>query len=268
MRGASHLNTPSHYRLSSPRALLESVDDNEYLMRTKELGDEEQSSRMRSLRKKRLQEYCGFLRITCAIVVGSSVFAIQTANHAVVIIASLMSIGFAFLLLMQQRDLKRFGSLRKQNNELRKTANTLTLERERLLRTLDRMDLISSDLHHIPQALHKISRNKNVDRFLEVLEEREQLQEKMRENISQAVVQEIMRVVVRSDRDGDWTLKPTEIETLIVRLGFVDGIEVDQRRLRRMLMNEPSLSCVIKVIRSLLERDDEYEHPPTIIAIK
>jgi hypothetical protein len=141
-------------------------------------------------------------------------------------------------------------------------------ERERLHRTLDRIDEQVADLHAVPQELHRLSKNRNVDRLIDVVNEQKVLQEQMRQKINQQVMQQIMSLVVRVDRDRNWTLRPMEVEALIVRLGLIENIKFNEQRFRQMLTQDPTVTSIMRIIRSLLERDDEYQHGNPIFEVK
>jgi hypothetical protein len=249
---------------ADPAALLESMDDEEA---ARDKGLTIQEMRQAYSMWNTFKSYCG-IHLISALAVGSSVLSIQVTNMTLVTMASVLSIGFSIVLLLQNGKIKRLGTVRTQNNELRKKVHYMRQERERLHRTLDRMDETVAELHHIPQKLHKISRNKNVDRLLAVVREKGEIQEKMRERINQSILQQIIQVIVRADRDGNWTLRPMEIEAMIVRLGMVEGVEFHEQRFRQLVQADPTVSTIMRMIRSLMERDDEYQHASPIFVIK
>ncbi len=206
--------------------------------------------------------------LVATIGVAASVATIQFTDSTIVILASSLNIFMILVLLLQHRRLRKHGTLRQQNNELRRQSNYLRQERERLHRTMDRLDETIADLHHIPHELHRISKNQNVDRLLAIVVEQKKLHEKIRVKINQQIMQQILTIVVREDRDQSWTLRPTEVEKIIVRLGLVEGIEFNEALFRETLSNDPSVSTIMKIIRSLLERDDEYQHGTPIFKFK
>jgi hypothetical protein len=202
--------------------------------------------------------------LVATIAVAINVLAIQLTESNVVTLASSLTIFLTMVLLLQQQKLRKFGTLRRQNNALRRQVHFLRQERERLHRNMDRMDENVAELNHIPHELHRISQNQNVDRLLAIVEEQTVLQEKIRTKISQQIIQQILTIVVREDRDQNWALRPTEIEKIIVRLGMVENIEFDEKLFRGLLTDDPSVATVMKIIRSLLERDDEFQHGKTV----
>lgn len=198
--------------------------------------------------------------VVAALTVGASVAAIQFVDSALVAIASAMNMFVVFILLLQRGNLRRLGTFRRQHNSLRKHVYYLRQERERLHRTMDRLDETVADLHEVPHELHRVSKDPNVDKIMRLVEEHRTVQEDIREALHQKVLQQILDVVVGADSDQDWILRPTEIERLIVRIGFIEGIEFDQKRFRSMLKDDPSVSTVMNIIRSLLDRDDEFDY--------
>lgn len=206
--------------------------------------------------------------LVATLAVAASVASIQFADSTIVTMASSLTIFMILVLLLQQRRLKKHGTLRHQNNELRRQVHYMRQERERLHRTMDRLDEAIAEMHHIPQELHKISKNQNVERLLSIVQEQHELQEKIRIKINQQIMQQMLTIVVREDRDQNWTLRPTEIEKIIVRLGLVEGIEFNETLFRETITEDPSVSTILKIIRSLLERDDEFQHGRHIFKFK
>jgi hypothetical protein len=206
--------------------------------------------------------------LVAAVAVTASVASIQFIDSTMVTMASSLTIFMIFVLLLQQRKLRKFGTFRHKHNELRRQVHYMHQERERLHRTMDRLDESVAEMHHIQQELHRISKNQNLDRLLAIVQEQKELQEKIRVKINQQIMQQILTIVVREDRDQNWTLRPTEIEKIIVRLGLLEGIEFNVTLFRQMLTEDPSVSTVMKIIRSLLERDDEYQHGTPIFKFK
>ena len=202
-----------------------------------------------------------------AIAVASCLLSMELHNDWLVTLAGTTTICNAFLLLFQRRRLRKLGTLRNQNNDLRKKVYYMRQERERLRRTLSRLDEQVADMYSIPKELHQLSKNRDVDRLISIVNEQKSIQEKIRNQISQQVMQQILSLVVKEDRDRNMTLKPTEVEKLIVRLGLLQNIEFDEQRFRKMLTDDPSVTSVMEIIRSLLEKDDEYEHGSPVIRV-
>ena len=249
------------------RAFSDKPRDRGYI---EDYGDDETSvtkASKRTFSLTALRYYCTPTTIA-AVTVVSCLLSIQFVDIVLVQIASVSTIITSIILAYQQRILKRLVSLRHQHNEVRKRLNYFRTERAKLHRTMDRLDEQAADLHFVPKELQQLSKSQDVDQLLEILEEQKSIQEKMREKINQQVMQDIMSIVVRSDRDRNWTLRPNEVETLIVRLGGLEQIDLNERRFRQILGTNPTLGNVMEVIRSLLERDDEYQYGDPVFKVK
>ena len=211
-----------------------------------------------------------------------SIKLLQDDVSYIVYISSILCCVVALIIVLQQRTIKKIGSIKQRNNLLRKQVNYMKQERERLHRTLSRLDETSNELQYVPKQLTQLVKDQqvDVDRIVYIIKQQHILQEQMRNKITQQILQSILSIVVQSDRDGNWTLQPTEIEQLIVRLGLIQGITFHEKRFRQLLNQEsnngrgngnghhPTISSVMRIIRSLLERDDEYQQPPPIFEIK
>jgi hypothetical protein len=199
--------------------------------------------------------------VTCAL-------TIQLTDDVKITTASILTIICSLILVNQQRKLRRLMSVRHQNNEIRRKLHYFRQEKERLHRASDRLDETAADLHQIPKQLHELSKNRNVDRLVTVIRQHKSIQEQIRQRLNQQVVQQIMSIVVNADRDSNWALRPTEVERLVLRLGLVEEMEFNEKRFREMIGPQPNLGSVMKVIRSLLERDDEYQHGDAVFKMK
>eukprot|EP00980_Cylindrotheca_fusiformis_P008758 scaffold1869_cov122-Cylindrotheca_fusiformis.AAC.20 len=179
-----------------------------------------------------------------------------------------LTVVCCLLLLYQRRSLRRLVSVRHQHNEIRRRLHYFRQEKERLHRTMDRLDETAADLHDIPKQLHEVSKNKSVDRLVELIQQQKSTQEQIRQRLNQQVIHQIMSIVVQADRDSNWSLRPTEVERLVLRLARVEAMEFNEKRFREMIGPQPDLGSVMKVIRSLLERDDEYQHADPVFRMK
>lgn len=202
----------------------------------------------------------------------SSFLTMQFAavDSLLVTVSSTLSVVVAMLILYQQRKIRKLGTLRHQNNELRRRARYFIQERERLHRTLGRMDEKLAQLHYVPQELHALTKNnqQSVDRLTGIVRENRTIQDSIRTKLRQKVLQQILGVVVNADRNSDWALAPAEVESLIIRLRSVPGVVFDEGKFRQILSDDTSLHAVLKVIRSLEEKDDDYEHGDPVFKIK
>jgi hypothetical protein len=191
----------------------------------------------------------------------SSFVAMQLIDSVLVMVSSTLTIGIGLLVLFQRRKIKQMGTLRRQHNDLRRKANYFVQERERLHRTLQRMDEKMASLSTVPAELKRLGQKgtANYDRLVTVVEEQEAVQEAIRKKIRQRVMQSIMSVCVQADKNDDFALTNSEIDVLVSRLKLIEHVEFHEERFRAILLEDSTIKSILKVIRSLIEKEDEYE---------
>lgn len=200
----------------------------------------------------------------------SSFVAMQIVDSVLVMVSSTITIGISLLVLFQRRKIKQLGSLRRQHNNLRRQVNYFVQERERLNRTLSRLDDKMAALSNVPAELKKRlvqNGNTNCDRLVTIVEEQESIQEEIRKKIRQRVLQSIMNICVQADRDDNFCLTQSEIDVLISRLKLVEHIAFHEERLRSILSDDPTIKSILKVVRSLIDEDDKYKHGDPIFCL-
>ena len=216
--------------------------------------------------------------------IASSFIAMQLVDSILVLISSTITIVVSVLVLFQRRKLKRLGTLQKQHNELRRQANYFIQERERLNRTLGRLDDKIASLSNVPTQLKKLGRQgtTNIDRLVTVVEQQQTVQDEIRTKIRQRVMQSILSVCVSADRDNNFELTPSEIDVLVSRLKLIEHVEFDEEQFRDAIIvnsdtaarnnNEDvirknqspmtattSMKSILKVVRCLIDKEDEYK---------
>lgn len=109
----------------------------------------------------------------------------------------------------------------------------------------------------------------NVDKLVNLVKENEVILSKMRDNLRQRIVQDIITIVVKSDRDNDQQIDKSEAKTLALRIRISlqeYGVEFDTEKFLKAIGDNPSVPGVIEVVQKLLpapktkgEDDDSYD---------
>ena len=90
---------------------------------------------------------------------------------------------------------------------------------------------------------------------------------KMQSNLKANVLQNLLQVVIRSDKDENLTIEEHEIGDLINRIKGINGVEVNEARFRDAITSSGgSLQCVMDIIRNLM--DDNVTEGEEIFIIK
>ena len=201
---------------------------------------------------------CMYVRVILTLAsVGSSMLSWRATSNVLVKTASACTFLFGPYAAYQQRKLASLGTLRAAQNDLRAQVNYLYAENERLQRSLGRLDVSVDQLESVERELTRISGgNQNLDRLVQISQEQAEINRRIKVQLKKAVLQNILRVVVKCDVDKDFMVNPQEMEILIVRLGMMDGVEFHERNFRRKFSGNLSLATIMTLIRSLLQNDN------------
>ena len=99
------------------------------------------------------------------------------------------------------------------------------------------------------------------------MKENREILNKMQSNLKANVLQNLLQVVIRSDKDENLTIEEHEIGDLINRIKGINGVEVNEVRFRDAITSSGgSLQCVMDIIRNLM--DDNVTEGEEIFIIK
>ena len=120
------------------------------------------------------------------------------------------------------------------------------------------------------QGLSSIADNSGtqVQRLVDLVQENGQLQKEIKSTLEKQVMQQIIDVVVSSDRDGNFTLTPQETQGLKYRLQNLQGIQFNGSNFDHMIAsdeNELTLTDVMNILRNLL--DDEVPEQDNVFVL-
>ena len=99
----------------------------------------------------------------------------------------------------------------------------------------------------------------NVEDFVSLVRRNQRILDEMRENLRQAVLQDVVKMVVRADLDRDNQLSRKEANILATRLALqleVYGIVFDADKFHRAVGLSPSLGGALKIVKRLLPDED------------
>lgn len=99
------------------------------------------------------------------------------------------------------------------------------------------------------------------------MKDNQEILNKMQSNLKANVLQNLLQVVIRSDKDENLTIEEHEIGDLINRIKGINGVEVNEVRFRDAITSSGgSLQCVMDIIRNLM--DDNVTEGEEIFIIK
>ncbi len=135
--------------------------------------------------------------------------------------------------------------LNEQNINLRTNVNNLKT-------TVDKLENIEDALEMITD-----SETASAQSLLETVDDNQFVLAQMEKNLKAAVLQNILSILLGSDKDMDFALSEEETSGLIHRLNQLRGISVNEAKFREVIKKEKgSLDGVMGMIQESLYNDD------------
>lgn len=177
-------------------------------------------------------------------IISSSIKYISFAASAVAIFVALIVVKRQII------DMAPTHTLRFVHNKLRRKVHHLFLANNQLKEHVDDLEKQIENLQECESQLSVISKkqNKNVDQLVDLVRENATLLDKMTRAIKANATMSLVDLALDSDRDESSLFSEREIESLLVRLGHVDGIEVNEKVLRAKLKEDNSLQGVLAML--------------------
>jgi hypothetical protein len=81
----------------------------------------------------------------------------------------------------------------------------------------------------------------------------------MQSGLKANILQNLLQVVIRSDKDGSMTVDEHEIDELMVKLEEIDGVTVNEEPFKKVVLESGgSLQSIMNLIKSLMN-DTEFD---------
>ena len=76
------------------------------------------------------------------------------------------------------------------------------------------------------------------------------------------VIQNIVSVVLSSDKDGDFLMNQNEIDSMIIRIERIQGVEINDGLFKKKIIERGNnVDAVINLIKDLLDADSSQKIP-------
>lgn len=193
-----------------------------------------------------------------------SVGAMVLAPATVVFVAGGLCIANVPYSAYKERQMGKIPSLRSMNNKLREDANNLTEQVDILSEEIDLLEPEADKAAEVEKKLQSIAeqQNFNVNKLVELVKENGEILAHMRANLRQRIVQDIIAIVVKSDRDNDNSIDKSEAKTLAlrIRLSLQEyGVVFDIEKFLKAIGDGPTVQSVIGIVQKLLPSNKEEE---------
>lgn len=200
--------------------------------------------------------------------VASAVAAMIVQPVNVVFAAGGLSCAIGPYAYYQQRRLTDVVALQETHAALGEEIDRLDKQTDRLKDTVLELSATVDRLEDVEQALDVITQTQgqSIEAFEEQVEDNREILSKMQSNLKANVLQNLLQVVIRSDKDNDLTIEDNEIDDLINRFKGINGVEINEDRFRDAITSSGgSLDCVMNIIRNLMDDNASEENDIFII---
>jgi len=158
--------------------------------------------------------------------------------------------------VVQKHKLRELGGFRGQHNHLRTQVNQLHVQNQKLTATVDRLTASTTKLTQVQTDLDKVAQasGQSVNQLVNIVQENGQLQTQILDHLQAEVLGQIMTAVLATDADRDFCLNQQEVETLVLRLKNLPGVDFNEASFRAFLKSdrgELTLSDVCAIARNL-----------------
>uniref|UniRef100_A0A7S1CW08 Uncharacterized protein n=1 Tax=Cyclophora tenuis TaxID=216820 RepID=A0A7S1CW08_CYCTE len=191
--------------------------------------------------------------------VGASAATMTLAGGPIAGTASGLTAAVAPYAAYQKRQIGELGGFRGQTNEMRGHVNELHNQNNILSSSIDKLEENVGALEGVEAALSSFAAKAqcNVDRLVKCVNEMDRLQKLIQQNMRTQVMQDVLSIVVKADRNRDYTLNRVEIEMLIFRLNTLQSVDFHEKNFRKMLKGKKMLTVteVMEMLRNLMAED-------------
>lgn len=190
--------------------------------------------------------------------VATSIGAMIVAGSTAVNFAGILALLIGPYSYWQQRRITDIKALKETHEALLREVNILSEENQRLNglvgdlgRNVEKLEDVENTLDYI-QSMNIES----VQEFKGQVEESRNILAAMRTNIKASAVQNVITVVLNSDKDGNYTLDPYETEALIENLKSINGMEMNEMKFRTIVSEQNgSINAVVQILQDIIDGD-------------
>jgi len=194
-----------------------------------------------------------------------SIYSLQVVHTWFMAVTCTLTVSISGLTLWQRRQLAKLGTLRAVHNETRSRVQQMRQQNERLYRHLSRLDQSFDRVHQVRSEFQRLAGNTDPERLIRILERYRLVNNRLEVKLQQQVQGQILRAVLRTDRDADFHLSHQEAERLILQLKMIQGVQFDEGHLREILFDEEelSLATIVRLLKQVVR--DSQTHSSTAV---
>ena len=201
----------------------------------------------------------------CAII--TALAAIVIEGSAIVVVAGILSIIMGPYAYFQQTRLTDIATLKQTAQVIQVEVDKLKAENSRLSMNIDDLGNTIDDLQDVEAALEVISKTQgqSVSVLEKQVQENKEILSKMKKSTKGRIIQNLISIIYRGDKDMDDKISNDEATKVIDQLKKIGGLVVHEDRLRKAITGK-SVEAVIDVVKNLLS--DEVPENERIFEVK
>jgi hypothetical protein len=221
---------------------------------------------------KPIQETTPVERLTAAAAVITAILALSAMaveGGAVVLVAGVLSLIMGPYAYYQQTKLTDIKTLKETTAAVEVEVNRLKDENVKLESTVNELGETIDDLQDIGDALEVIqnTQDQSVSAFEKQVAENQDILKRMKQSTRGRVIQNLISIIYRGDKNQDNTICEDEADKVIAGLKDVSGVTVHEDRLRAAIVGK-SIEAIVDVVQNLLHENVPPEDQIFIFAVK
>jgi hypothetical protein len=193
----------------------------------------------------------------CVVVLSVSAIALECASlyytpETVVIVSATLGLILSPTVLLKQFILARMDTLRAAHNKIRMEINRFMEENNELHRNVDHLEEGVTRVQQTQEELERITAvsNHSTHQLVNAVRKNETFVKRIEELSKMEFQEELLKTILRSDRDGDMKITEKEVKMLITRFKGKKGLTINEEKLRNSLKdNDGSIFSVVRLMR-------------------
>ncbi|EED93780.1 predicted protein [Thalassiosira pseudonana CCMP1335] len=227
-------------------------------------SSEDSSVSTASLREVVKQSPLEMLKTSAGAGVGLSGLSFVFVPQLLVFVAGAICIANAPYSAYKEYQITKIPTLRSLNNALREDANRLESEVDMLSEEIDSLKPKAERAIAVEEELQTIADKQqfNVDKLVDLVKENEVILDQMKENLRRRIVQDIIKLVVSSDKDNDQRFNKAEAKILALKIRIKlqeYGVDFDEQRFYHVMNVNPTIPRIIAIVQKLTPSIDSVD---------
>ena len=169
----------------------------------------------------------------------------------VIYASGIIGLVVSLTVLFKQMILAMMDTLRAAHNQIRMEINRFMEENNELHRSVDELELEVTRLKRAEEDLARVTagNNQSTMELVKAVKENEQYVNRIEQLTRMAFQEELLKTILRSDRNKDLKITAVEVRALVGRFKVKQGLHLNENRLMNALEEDGSVASVVRLIK-------------------